>query len=74
MINRMRNIHQNIPVVLKPMNRATFVCREKKPTSKKILPRLAILQLDMTVNEVLDSVLVAKMKRKRKSIDTLKKT
>ena len=49
--------------VLKPLNTATiFISAEKQPTASKILPTLAKLRIEMTVNEANDSPLATEMK------------
>ena len=54
---------ENILAVLKPLKTATvFISAEKQPTASKILPTLAKLRMEMTVNEETDSALTTQMK------------
>lgn len=58
-----QQIIDDIFAVLKPMKRATaFVSAEKQPTASRILPTIAKLRLEMTVNENTDSKLMEEMK------------
>ena len=67
-----QGIVEDILVVLKPLKKATvFVSGEKQPSASKILPTLAKLRMEMSVNENLDSPLAAEMKRR--VIDNLNK-
>ena len=53
------SIIEEVLVVLKPMMIATvLISGEKQPTASKILPTLAKIRKEMTVNENLDSELV----------------
>lgn len=57
-------IIEDILTVLKPMKIATtLISGDKQPTASKILPTLAKLRKEMTVNEILDSELVKQMKQ-----------
>ena len=54
---------ENILAVLKPLKTATvFISTEKQPTASKILPTLAKLRMEMTVNKETDSALTTQMK------------
>ena len=54
---------ENILAVLKPLKTATvFISAQKQPTASKILPTLAKLRMEMTVNEETDSALTTQMK------------
>ena len=66
------SIIEEVLVVLKPMMIATvLISGEKQPTASKILPTLAKIRKEMTVNENLDSELVKEIKQN--IIDNLNK-